>query len=256
MMNIHTNFRSLALTAFACLLLVSIGTAQAGRVPEVRSQEYSEVDGIPVLIKHLPDWEKMRPVATLARDVPGLKAVLGDRPAVDLIDFSSGTEAVTAAYPAGKLLIIEYSNPQASVDADNKFKALLSSSGDGTTAYKRIGNYNVFVFDATDLAAANSLVDQVKYEKQVQWLGENPFRISAERAFVLTTSDIFLSTVIVILIGIGVSIVGGLVAGSVFFMFRERRRAAMPTFTDAGGMTRLNLDGFTPEITAKRLLGD
>jgi hypothetical protein len=30
----------------------------------------------------------------------------------------------------------------------------------------------------------------------------------------------------------------------------------MPTFTDAGGMTRLNLDGFTPDIIPDRLLKD
>lgn len=249
------NIRSAAAAIFAVLLSVSIAFGQTSPGGPVRSQEYSESDGIPVLIKHLPDWEKVRPNATLARDLPTLKTILGERPALDLIDFSAGTEAATAAYPEGKLLIIEYSTPQASVDADGKFTSLLSS-GDGKTAYKRIGNYNVLVFDASDLTAANALIDQVKYEKNIQWLGPNPFRISAERAFVLTTSDIFFSTVLVIVMGIGISIVGGLITGLGFFMYRERRRAEMTTFTDAGGMTRLNLDGFTPDIVPKGLLGD
>jgi hypothetical protein len=56
-----------------------------------------------------------------------------------------------------------------------------------------------------------------------------------------------------ILIGIGFSIVGGLIAGFIYFRLRDKRRAAMSTFTDAGGMTRLNLDGFTPDILTKRL---
>lgn len=256
MMRSILNLRSAAAAIFAVLLSVSIAFGQTSPGGQVRSQEYSESDGIPVLIKHLPNLESVRQNAVLARDVPSLKTVLGERPVLDLIDFAAGTEAATAAYPEGKLLIIEYSTPQASVDADGKFSSLLAASGDGRTAYKRIGNYNVLVFDATDLAAANALIDQVKYEKNIQWLGPNPFRISAERAFVLTTSDIFFSTVLVILIGIGISIVGGLITGWIFFMFRERRRAEMTTYTDAGGMTRLNLDGFTPEIVPERLLGE
>jgi len=147
----------------------------------------------------------------------------------------------------------EYTSPQGSVDADTKFKAELASSGDTTTVYRRIGNYNAFVFDAQDSAAAAALLDQVKYEKNIQWLGNNPFRISAERAFVLTTSDIFLSTVLVIVMGIGIAVIGGLIAGFVYFQLRERRRSAMGAYTDAGGMTRLNLDGFTPPAIPEKL---
>lgn len=211
------------------------------------------MDGVPVLIKHLPDWELVGKSAVLAHDVPTLKSALGDRPILDIVDFTGGTEAVTAAYPSGKLLIVEYASPQMSVEADEKFKSAAETS---LSAYRRIGNYNVLVFDAPDAVAANTLIDQVKYEKNVQWLGKNPFRISAERAFVLTTSDIFLSTLLVILMGIGLSIAVGLIVGITFFQTRERRRAAMPTYTDAGGMTRLNLDGFTPDIVPEKLLSD
>jgi hypothetical protein len=214
----------------------------------------SDKDGLPVLLKHLPDWESVRGQARFATSAGELKAVLGDRPVLDLIDFSIGTEAVTAPYPAGKLLIVEFSTPQASIESDADFTAKLAQTGDASTVYRRIGNYNAFVFDAADPAAASALLDQVKYEKNVQWIGKNPFLISAERAFVLQTSDLFFSTVMVILIGIGLSVLGGILAGFVFFRVREQKRAAMPTFTDAGGMTRLNLDGFTPDISAGRLL--
>lgn len=224
--------------------------------PGFKSQEVSESDGVPVLIKHLPDWETVRGQATFTNNVNDLRTVLGQRPVLDLIQFTPGTEAVSAQYAAGKLLIVEYASPQLSVEADTAIKANLAGSGDTATAYRRIGNYNVLVFDAADLASAEALIDQVKYEKQVQWLGDNPFRISAERAFVLTTSDIFISTVLVIVIGIVISIIGGLAVGFVYFQMRERRRAAMSTYTDAGGMTRLNLDGFTPDIAPDRLLRD
>lgn len=240
----------------AAVVLSAAAIGQSPVKPQYQTQEYSESDGVPVLIKHLPEWESVRDRVTFARDADTLKARLGARPVLDEIDFAPATEAVTAPYPAGKLLIVEYSSPQLSSEADRAFLATLASTGDPTTLYKRIGNYNVFVFDAADATAAGNLIDQVKYEKDIQWLGDNPFRINAERAFVLTTSDIFLSTVLVILIGIGVSIVGGSIAGAVYFMFRERRRAAMTTYTDAGGMTRLNLDGFTPEVLPERLLSD
>ncbi len=244
----------IAIGTFLCVLMLSVPMFGQSTGPQPRAQEYSDGDEVPVLIKHLPDWQNVRTSTRLSHDVQSLKDALGDRPLLDLIDFTAGTEAVTAPYPAGKLLIVEYSTPQASVEADGMIKGLIGS--DTKTAYRRIGNYNVVVFDAADPAAAAGLIDQVKYEKDIQWLGDNPFHISAERAFVLTTSDIFLSTLLVILMGIGFAIVGGLITGFTFFQLRERRRASMPTFTDAGGMTRLNLDGFTPDIVPERLLGE
>jgi hypothetical protein len=47
------------------------------------------------------------------------------------------------------------------------------------------------------------LLDQVKYEKTVQWLGRNPFEISPERAFVISTTDLFISTVLIVVLGPG-----------------------------------------------------
>lgn len=230
---------------------------QAPTAAKYKSQEVSEVDGIPVLIKHLPDWESRRDKVTFATNATELNTGLGERQILSLVDFTAGTEAAAAQYDAGKLLIIEYTSPQASVDADAKFTEALAKDPQAvTTAYRRIGNYNAFVFDAANISAANALLDQVKYEKQIQWLGDNPFILTPERAFILTTSDIFLSTVIVIVMGIGFSIVGGLIVGMVYFRLRGRRRAAMTAYTDAGGMTRLNLDGFTPDIVPERLLGD
>jgi hypothetical protein len=204
---------------------------------------------------HLPDWENVRGQAKFASNTAGLKAVLGERPVLDLIDFNAGAEAATAAYPAGRLLIVEFPTPQASIESDADFTAELARSGDASTVYRRIGNYNVFVFDVSDTAAANELLDQVKYEKDIQWLGKNPFLITPERAFVLQTTDLFFSTLFAILIGIGISIGGGLIGGLIFFRRRQHRRASTATFTDAGGMTRLNLDGFTPDVLPERLLG-
>jgi hypothetical protein len=251
------------LVVFASILLFVFGfgttnraAAQAPKSP-IKSQEVSESDGIPVLVKHLPDWEKVQSQATFANNISTLKSAVGQRPMLDLIDFTAGTEAVTAQYPTGRLLIIEYASPQQSIEADNGFKNFLAKKNDGHTFYKRTGNYNILVFDAADEASANALIEQVKYEKNIQWLGEDPFLFhNLERAFVRQTSDLFFSTVEVIVLGMGLSVVGGLIAGFVYFQFRERRRASMNAFSDAGGMTRLNLDGFTPEISPDRLLSD
>lgn len=237
------------------VLLAAVASfAQPANKPVYNSQEVSEGDGIPVLIKHLPDWENVRATTVFARSTDELKAALGDRPVLNAIDWAAGTEAVTAHYDAGRLLIVEYSSPQGSVDADARFTEALT--GDDSAVYRRIGNYNAVVFDAADAAAANALLDQVKYEKQVQWLGNNPFRISAERAFVLTTTDIFISTVMVVVLGIGVALVGGVIVGFFYFRFTDNRRSHLPTFTDAGGMTRLNLDGLSAEVGGTNLLKD
>lgn len=243
------------LILLGCLAFtISAAFGQTGTQNYSKSQEVSEADGVPVIIKHLPDYENARNRAAFITNSDELKAALGDRPVFNLIDFTSGTEAVAAPYDAGNLLIVEYMTPQASTDADQKITQRLNElGGNSQIFYRRIGNYNVFLFDATDESAAGELFDQIKYEKIVQWLGEDPTIYQrAERFFVQRTSEVFVATVFAILTGIGFAIVSGLVVGLVFFKMREQKRAGMSEFSDAGGMTRLNLDEFTPK--ADRLL--
>ncbi|MGI8786148.1 MAG: EGFR-like transmembrane domain-containing protein [Pyrinomonadaceae bacterium] len=249
-------FRFLVLTLTAASLVCGV-FAQANKTPQIKSREVSD-DDIPVLTKHLPDWENARNRSTYILNQADLRNALGSRPALDLIEFESGTEAVTAPYEQGKLLLIEFTTPQASVDADEKIKQTLSETPQTSlTVYRRIGNYNAFVFDARDEASANALLDQIKYEKDIQWLGRNPFLLRrAERAFVESTANLFLATTTAIVGGIGLSVLAGIAVGIFFFYLRERKRAAMETFSDAGGMTRLNLDGFTPQTPSERLLKD
>ena len=239
-------------------MLTSGVCAQNSSVPPIKSREVSDEDGIPVLIKHLPDWENARSRATYILNQDDLRNALSSREVFDLIEFESGTEAVAADYDAGKLLLIEYMTPQASIDADGKINQRLAETGQNqTVVYRRIGNYNVFVFEATDQAAANALLDGIKYEKTVQWLGEDPFLLKrAERAIVVGLSELFVATTLTIIAGLGLSVLAGIVVGIIFFRYREQQRAAMKTFSDAGGMTRLNLDGFTPQTSPDRLIND
>lgn len=225
--------------------VIAAAAAQPQANTRAQSQEISDVEGIPVLIKHLPDWENVRNSAGFINNSADLKNVLGNRPVLDLIDFAGGTEAVTAAYPAGKLLIVEYTNPQSSSEADVKIRQNLAESA-APVVYRRIGNYNTFVFDAADESAANSLLDEIKYQKTVQWLGEDPYLLQKlERYFITTTRDIFISTVLWIVGGLGIAMLAGILAGFVFFRFRQQKRATRTAYSDAGGLTRLNLDGLS-----------
>ncbi len=239
---------------FVCAANVILAQGKNGAA--MKSREVSDGDGIPVLVKHLPDWENAKNGATYILNPADLRGALGEKRVFDAIDFAGGTEAVTAAYPQGKLLIVEFSNPQASIEADNRIQQQLNGQNSGVV-YRRIGNYSAFIFDAGDEAAANALLDQVKYEKMVQWLGTDPFALRrAERNFIEGTSSLFLSTVTAIVSGLGLSVLAGLIVGFIFFRLREQRRSQTESFSDAGGMTRLNLDGLTTQTSADRLLED
>ena len=50
-----------------------------------KSQEISDDDGLPVIVKHLPDWESRRKEAVFVNDLAHLKAALGDRVTVVVI---------------------------------------------------------------------------------------------------------------------------------------------------------------------------
>ncbi|MCO6512732.1 MAG: hypothetical protein J5I65_18260 [Aridibacter famidurans] len=232
--------------------------AEAAEPPIQTSQEISEKEGIPVLMKHLPDWESKADTAIFVTKFEDLQTYLNEREVLNRIDFLPGTEAVIASYPAGKLVIIEFATPQASVDADQRVANFVSGSGSGAGFfYRRIGNYNVFLFDGNDEAAANALFDQIRYEKVVQWLGAEPLLVpegESERDFIVGASTLFVATLFVIISGFTLSAVIGVILGILYFIFRERRRAGMDTFSDAGGMTRLNLDGLSVEDIPARLL--
>lgn len=229
-----------------------------GVFAQTQSQEISEDDGVPVIIKNLPEWETVRGQAVLIKSQDDLRKNLGDRPVFDLINFAGGTEAATAQYEAGKLLIVEFNTPQFSIDADEKVKQRLAElGGNPPIFYRRIGNYNAFVFDGSDEAAANALLDQIDYGKIVQWLGEDPFLYErAERNYARSLSELFISTVVAIVSGLGISVLLGIGAGAVFFYIRKRQRDSIDKFSDAGGMLRLNLDELTPEVAPDRLLKD
>lgn len=239
------------------MIFLSIGSFAQAPKSAVEVEIVSEEDLTPSVIKGLPNWENLDARAVHIKTDGELIKSLGERPVFNLIKLGDGTEAATANYEGGKMLVVEYLTPQASVEADNLIRGSLASNPPNPPIfYRRIGNYSAFVFDAPDETAANALLDQVKYEKTVRWLGENPYLLrQAEQAFVKTSSEIFLSTFLAIALGLGSTLLLGIGVGALVFYLRKQKRAEMTAFSDAGGMVRLNLDEMTEGMPDRLLKG-
>lgn len=212
------------------------------------ASEYDK-DGVPVLLKNLPDWQNVIEKAAWIESREALISAVGNRSVLDSVDFSKALEAVVAEYPEGKLLVLEYGTPQLSAAADAQFKqALTASANPSDVIYRRIGNYNAFIFDPSDKESANQLLDKIYYGKVVQWLGEDPkLAEKLENYWASTTAQVFISTALVIVIGLGIALTLGVSAGLLFFRHRQKQRDKLKTFSDAGGMIRINLDGFSDQ---------
>ena len=178
---------------FSVVFFAGSFSAQTAMIDEV-VQEVSEADNVPVIMKHLPDYEKVKDKAVFAGTSEDFLKAVNNHPLALTIAFTPGTEAAVADYEAGKLAIVEFTSPQLATEADAKIQADLgqaTAAGQIVPVYRRIGNYAVFVFNSKDDAAAAALIDQVKYEKVVQWLGRNPhIQQKKERDTVRTTSEV------------------------------------------------------------------
>jgi hypothetical protein len=215
---------------------------------------------IPALVAHLPDGAALQGQFIYAVSLAGLQAAIRNQPVLDAVSFAGGTEAAAAKYDQGQLVIVEFQTPQLATDTDarvvQRIAELRTQTKPVPSAYRREGNYSVFVFDAPSEQAANELIGQVKYEKVVQWLGEDPHRFErANRFWINMSSSLIVNTVkatgLAILLCLGV---GGLFGG-VIFMRRRAQAALSEKYSDAGGMMRLNLDELAAEQTpAARLL--
>ena len=214
---------------------------------------------IPALIKHLPNWEQAQQTAVYLNRFVSLNEIATDG-VLTAINSEGDADAVMAKYDSMRLLIIEFNTPQRSVENDQRVVARIQElwklGQPAPSAYRRIGNYSVFVFDAPNEQAAKQLIDQVHYEQVVSWLGENPNILKeAQRHYVRTT----LGVLVAVLKASGFALIaclgtGGLIGALLFTRRRAQQRTA-DAFSDAGGMLRLNLDEMTPQTDPARLLG-
>ena len=215
---------------------------------------------IPVLVKHLPDWQNTQPKAVYAVSQPALAAVLKNQPVVNALNFTGGAEAVVGNYNSERLAIVEFNTATLATDNDQRIKAKLQElhgqQQPTPTAYRRVGNYAVFVFDSPNEQAANQLIDQVKYEQVVQWLGENPFSYEqATREFTETTLGVFVSVVKASGMALLTTFIVGGFFGTILFRLRRAQQRSREAYSDSDAMIRLNLDELTPESDSTRLIG-
>ena len=232
-----------ALTAFARELSTSLDKGEADT---------------PALIKHLPNPEEAQKNAVFLHSFAKLDKLGLQQGVFTAIQSQENADAALAAYGQSKVLIVEFNTPQLAKDNDERIIAriheLWKLGQPAPIAYRRVGNYSVFVFDAPDEQSAKQLIDQVKYEQVVQWLGENPNILKrAQEEYVNTT----LGVLVAVLKASGYALLaclglGGL-AGALLFT-RRRAQQNEEAFSDAGGMLRLNLDDLTPETNPARLL--
>jgi len=213
-------------------------------------------DDIPVLVRHLPEGQTSLN-ASYAVSTMELKDSVPNQPALDIISFEGGTEAVAANYGQSQMVITEFTTPQFAGDSDRSIVAKiqeLKSLGQAVpSAYRRVGNYSVFVFNAPDEKTANELIDQVKYQKVVQWLGEDPHLYEKlEKYFAQTSAGVLIA----VLESSGLSLLICLGLGALFgtLLFRYRRAQRATRYSDAGGTVRLNLDELTAHGNSRGLL--
>lgn len=215
---------------------------------------------IPALIKHLPNPEQSQKTATFVTRFTSLQPIVPDQPVLSVVETGRDADAAFVDSGSGKVLLVEFNTPQLAKDNDErviaKIHELWKLGQSAPTGYRRVGNYSVFVFDAPDDATAKQLIDQVKYEQVVQWLGENPYILQeAQRRYVETTLGVFIAVVK----ASGFALIGclglGSLIGALLFSRRRAQQRSREAFSDAGGMLRLNLDELTPQTDPARLLG-
>jgi len=213
---------------------------------------------IPVLIKHLPNPDEAQKNAVYLNSFSDTGNLGLQQPILSTVQAEGNADAALARYGPSKVLLIEFHTPQLAADNDRRIIARIQElwklGQPAPTAYKRVGNYSVFVFDAPDEQTAKELISQVKYEQVVQWLGENPniFK-EAEKRYINTT----LGVLIAVLKASGYALIAclgmGALIGGLLFSYRRAQQKTV-TFSDAGGMLRLNLDELTAETDPSRLL--
>jgi hypothetical protein len=215
---------------------------------------------VPILVKHLPQWEAAQTHAVYLAGFRSLKQLLANQPGLEAVTSEGDADAVRAVYGNAQFVLVEFNTPQLAGDNDRAITARIAelrSQGQRVpSAYRKVGNYSVFVFDASSEQAANELIDQVEYAQVVQWLGTNPYLLEkAQRDYYETTAGVLVSVVKASGLSlIGCLAVGGLMGALLFSKRRAQQRAA-DAYSDAGGMLRLNLDEITPQHDSAKLLG-
>jgi hypothetical protein len=244
-------------------LAVAPSRSQSPRSPQEKvannAPETSNEEDARVLVQHLPPPEEAQKNAVYLSSFSDINKLRLQQPVLSAVQSGGDADAALGTYGPTEVLIIEFHTPQLAADNDQRIIARIQElwklGQPAPSAYRRVGNYSVFVFDAPDEQTAKQLIDQVKYEQVVQWLGENPNILKeAQKRYVNTTLGVLVAVLkasgYAALLCLGV---GGLIGG-VLFSYRRSQQKAATAYSDAGGMLRLNLDEMTAETNPARLL--
>src|ERR1043165_550839 len=222
------------------------------------SEPIDKGDGeIPVLIKHLPNSDEAQKNAVYLNSFTTLESLVPQRPVYTAVQGTGNADAAFATVGSSKVLLVEFNTPQLATENDQRIitriHELWNLGQPAPTAYRRVGNYSVFVFDAPDAQTANQLIDQVKYEQVVSWLGDNPNILRrAQERYIDTT----LGVLVAVLKASGYAAIAcfgiGGVIGGLLFTYRRKQQRAVTAYSDAGGMMRLNLDEMTADLPDRR----
>jgi len=245
------------------LLFTAADQSRSQSAPQRRvanqAPEATHEDDIRVLTKHLPPPEEAQKNAIYLNNFSDLDKLGLQQPVLSAVQSGGDADAALATYAPSKVLIIEFHTPQLASDNDQRIIARIHElwrlGQPAPTAYRRVGNYSVFVFDAPDEQTAKQLIDEVKYEQVVQWLGDNPNILKeAEKRYINTTLGVLVAVLkasgYAALLCLGV---GGLIGG-LLFSYRRSQQKAATAYSDAGGMLRLNLDELSAETNPSHLL--
>lgn len=215
---------------------------------------------VPVLVKHLPSWEEAQQRLAYFARFKSLKDALPSQPILETVQSQGDADAVASTYGSAHLLIVEFNTPQLAADNDRaisaKIQELKQQGQLVPSAYRRIGNYSVFVFKAENEQTASALIDQIKYEQVVQWLGDNPNLLDrAQRDYYETTAGVLVAVVKASGLSLLACLAIGGIFGALLFSYRRAQQKTTEAYSDAGGMLRLNIDEMTPKSDPARLLG-
>jgi hypothetical protein len=141
-----------------------------------------------------------------------------------------------------KLVIVEYHTPQFATQADTRATAYLTSLSEEEQSrimVKRIGNFLVGATGFEDREFAEQLINSIEYPYVVKWL-QNPAIPTRDPFHEQKVAQVILSSFSLVGLASVIMMTGGLIVGTLVFL--RRRKQSRETFSDAGGMLRLQLD--------------
>ncbi len=158
---------------------------------------------------------------------------------------ASTKHASTSTLPASKplkLVIVEYHTPQFATQADTQaatYLAALSEAEQDRIIVKRVGNFLVGAMGFEDREFAEQLINSIEYPYVVKWL-QNPAIPTRDPFREQKVAQVILSSFSLVGVAGVIMMTGGFLVGTAIFL--RRRKQSRETFSDAGGMLRLQLD--------------